>query len=81
MWSRSLTSGGRLLSDLIGFDGESFDVLGRWTHKDVEPLRLCDVYQTSVVISLQKSFSEQARKIYETFSHNVMSAILVFLKQ
>ena len=35
MWSWSLTSGGRLLSDLIGFDGESFDVLGRWTHIEV----------------------------------------------
>ena len=35
MWSRSLTSGGRLLSDLIGFDGERFDVLGKWTHIEV----------------------------------------------
>ena len=35
MWSRSLTSGGRLLSDLIGFDGERFDVLGSWAHIEV----------------------------------------------
>ena len=35
MWSRLPTSGGRLLSDLIGFDGERFDVLGRWTHIEV----------------------------------------------
>ena len=35
MWSRSLTSGGHLRSDLIGFDGESFDVLGRWMHIEV----------------------------------------------
>ena len=35
MWLRSLTSGGRLLSDLIGFDGESFVVFGRWSHKEL----------------------------------------------
>lgn len=31
MWWQLLASGGRLLSDLIGFDGESFGVLERWT--------------------------------------------------
>ena len=35
MWLRSLTSGGRLLSDLIGFDGESFGFLERWSHKEL----------------------------------------------
>ena len=35
MWLRSLTSGGRLLSHLVGFYGESFGVLDRWSHIEV----------------------------------------------